>query len=71
MDTNEAASWVHAERLERSRKKTKEKLKNVKWTTISIKVPICPKCNNSMRQELDSSARELWKWVCSKCGNTI
>lgn len=71
MDTNEAGSWIRAERLEKSRKTTKKKLKSVKWTTVSIKVPICPKCNNPMQHELDSAARELWKWVCSKCGTTI
>ena len=71
MDTNEAASWVHAEEMGASQRKTIKKLKKVRWTTVSIKVPICPKCNNPMEHELDPSARELWKWICPKCRNAI
>lgn len=71
MDTNEAASWLRAERLEESRKQTRRKLKNIKWTTMTIKVPLCPECNNPMQHELDAANRMLWKWICPKCRNTI
>lgn len=40
MDTNEAASWLQAEKFEESRKQTIRKLKNIKWT--------CPKCRNTI-----------------------
>lgn len=82
MDTNKAAFRIRAEELERSKK---AKLKNIKWTTILVKVPICPKCNNPMQHELDPSMRKLQKleyanlkfsnlkilWVCSRCRTTI
>lgn len=71
MDSNETVSWLRADRLEESKKQTKRKLKGIKWITITIKVPICPKCNNPMQHELDSDARLLWKWVCPKCRHLI
>ena len=71
MNSNEAASWVQAERNDRSNRETKKRLKGIKWTTITIKVPVCPKCNNPMQHELDPSSRLLWKWVCSKCRYSI
>lgn len=71
MDTNEARSWRYAEQAESSNKATKKKLKKVKWTTVSIKVPICPKCSTPMMHELDPNARQLWKWLCEKCRHTI
>lgn len=71
MDSNESASWLRAERLGRSEKETRRKLKRVKWITIKIRVPVCPECGKPMQQELDTHARTLWKWVCPKCQNTI
>lgn len=72
MDTDETGSWIRAERLEKLRKETRKRLiKNIKWTTVSAKVPICPRCNSPMEHELDPNARKLWEWVCSKCGITI
>lgn len=71
MDTDECRSWRIAEEKERSNKDTKRKLKNVKWTTVSIKVPVCPKCKTAMKHELDTEMRELWKWYCPKCRFTI
>lgn len=71
MDTNESASWLQAERRDASNKKTKRKLKGVKWTTITIKVPLCPKCNAPMQHELDVDCRALWKWFCRKCNNKL
>ena len=71
MDANESMSWIQAERREASDKETKRKLKEVKWTTITIKVPLCPKCNTPMQHELDVDCRTLWKWICRKCNNVL
>jgi len=71
MDANENAAWIEAEMNEDSNKETKRKLKNVKWTTVSIKVPMCPKCRSAMEHELDPHARTLWKWKCPQCTYTI
>jgi len=71
MDTNEAASWVAAENRAKSSEETKRKLKGIKWTTRSYKVPVCPKCGTPMDHELDIAARASWKWTCRKCIYTI
>ena len=71
MDTDEARSWSAAERHDKSNKATEKKLKNVKWTTVLIEVPICPKCKTPMNHELDAYARNMWKWTCSSCRHTI
>ncbi len=68
---NEMRAWVGAERQEKADKETESKLKGVKWTTVSIKVPVCSKCGSPMRHELDIAARALWKWVCTNCRHTI
>jgi transposase-like protein len=71
MDTDEARSWVEAERQDKFDKVTKKKLENIKWVKVSMKVPVCPECGTPMDHELDTYARESWKWVCSNCRHTI
>lgn len=38
-----------------------------KEKTITINVPICPRCGNEMEIETDPDARTLYHYKCNKC----
>jgi len=68
---NEMRAWCEAEEHTKNHKETKRKLKDVGWTSVLIKVPVCPECGTPMSHELDPQSRTLWEWVCTNCQHTI
>lgn len=69
----EAAAWRLAERHTRLMKEKKATDKKLKWRkkTITIKVPICPKCGCDMYIITDYETGIKGEYRCEKCGKRI
>ena len=68
----EAAAWRKADRHTRLMKEKKAKDKKLKWrkdiTTITVDVPLCPKCGCDMATITDDETRIEYAYICRECG---